>query len=290
MPTPLGAAGLAAIPDVLNLGGTMLANYQSQQFSKKMYERQYNDALAFWDKQNAYNSPASQMGRFKEAGLNPNLIYGQGNSGPAGNIPVPDVTPVNFREAKFEGSASNAMAILLGQADLKIKAAQADNLRVQNEVIKQDAMLRATQAERAGFDLGFERSLSDVSADARREGLRQLKTNTDIAINRDVREALQSTSSLQEAAERILNLREQRTNLGVDRSKALQEIRNLVTDGKLKRVELSLREKGINPNDPMISRYLGLLLSDLYEGRVTAGGMFKGFFDFLLGGWDKPKR
>ena len=35
-------------------------------------------ALEDWDRQNAYNHPAQQMQRLKEAGLNPNLVYGNG--------------------------------------------------------------------------------------------------------------------------------------------------------------------------------------------------------------------
>lgn len=33
-----------------------------------------------WALQNAYNTPSAQMARYKEAGLNPNLIYGQSNT------------------------------------------------------------------------------------------------------------------------------------------------------------------------------------------------------------------
>lgn len=39
----------------------------------------YNTLM--WNKANAYNSPLQQMMRFKAAGLNPNLIYGQMNNG-----------------------------------------------------------------------------------------------------------------------------------------------------------------------------------------------------------------
>lgn len=34
---------------------------------------------SIWNAQNEYNKPVNQMARFKEAGLNPNLIYGQTN-------------------------------------------------------------------------------------------------------------------------------------------------------------------------------------------------------------------
>lgn len=39
-----------------------------------------------WDKVNAYNHPTQQMLRYKEAGLNPQLIYGNANNSPAAMI------------------------------------------------------------------------------------------------------------------------------------------------------------------------------------------------------------
>jgi hypothetical protein len=47
------------------------------------YQNDYN--LWMWNKENKYNSPASQVDRWSEAGLSTNLMYGQGNSGNAGS-------------------------------------------------------------------------------------------------------------------------------------------------------------------------------------------------------------
>lgn len=44
----------------------------------KQQEQAYN--LELWHLNNQYNSPASQMQRYQDAGLNPNLIYGQSNT------------------------------------------------------------------------------------------------------------------------------------------------------------------------------------------------------------------
>lgn len=55
---------------------------------ERKYERDRNDANRDWDRQNAYNSPKAQMERFKEAGLNPNLMYGQGTPGNASASPL----------------------------------------------------------------------------------------------------------------------------------------------------------------------------------------------------------
>lgn len=87
MPIPLGAflgataAGIGA--DLFSAGRA----------NKRMIE--------FWHMQNEYNHPKAQMERLKEAGLNPNLVYGEGVSGAtgqAGEVGTParaKVDPVN---------------------------------------------------------------------------------------------------------------------------------------------------------------------------------------------------
>lgn len=54
-----------------------------------------NDAnVALWREQAAYNTPRAQMDRLKEAGLNPNLAYGNLASGVASSPPTMQATKV----------------------------------------------------------------------------------------------------------------------------------------------------------------------------------------------------
>lgn len=48
--------------------------------AKQAFNRQNSAQWAFWQANNDYNSPASQMQRLEEAGLNPNLVYGNGSA------------------------------------------------------------------------------------------------------------------------------------------------------------------------------------------------------------------
>ncbi|WNK13107.1 MAG: DNA pilot protein [Microvirus sp.] len=52
------------------------------------HKRDRQEALDDWNRNNEYNAPAAQMQRFKDAGLNPQLIYGQGTPGNASATPV----------------------------------------------------------------------------------------------------------------------------------------------------------------------------------------------------------
>lgn len=71
MGTEIGLGGLMLVSAVSALinGGIELAT------SKKNYD----DSVSLWNMNNAYNSPTQQMKRLKDAGLNPNLVYGNGS-------------------------------------------------------------------------------------------------------------------------------------------------------------------------------------------------------------------
>lgn len=83
---------------ILNTGASVLGgllgafstgrNIKKQaQYNRELADRQYGHQLDMWNKMNAYNAPTKQMERFKDAGLNPHLIYGQGNAGNASTLP-----------------------------------------------------------------------------------------------------------------------------------------------------------------------------------------------------------
>jgi len=82
--TAIGAIGGAAISAIGNFfSGKSNRKAQNALFEKQSRfardERlaQQNWIESMYEKNNAYNSPAAQMARYKEAGLNPDLIYGK---------------------------------------------------------------------------------------------------------------------------------------------------------------------------------------------------------------------
>lgn len=75
----------------LDVGGGILGNAANLGLSA--YQNRQN--IRMWKLNNAYNSPKAQMQRFVDAGLNPNLIYGQGSSGNSSS-------PVTFTVPKVD--------------------------------------------------------------------------------------------------------------------------------------------------------------------------------------------
>jgi hypothetical protein len=69
---PIGAV----INGIANIGSSLIQN----RGAKKAQERARAHDINMWDKTNAYNDPKSQMERLRNAGLNPNMVYG-GSSG-----------------------------------------------------------------------------------------------------------------------------------------------------------------------------------------------------------------
>ena len=69
------------ISGISNLAGSYFG-YKGQKEANKtnvqLAEQARQHDVSMWNAQNEYNTPAMQMQRLKEAGLNPNLVYGSG--------------------------------------------------------------------------------------------------------------------------------------------------------------------------------------------------------------------
>ena len=82
---------------LLGVGSSLLSNIGS----KKRQNQADAKNIEFWKMQNQYNTPAAQMQRLKDAGLNPNLIYGSspaGASGSAGSIAPSKPAPYAIKD------------------------------------------------------------------------------------------------------------------------------------------------------------------------------------------------
>lgn len=74
-----GSGGL--IGTLIGAGTAIYLQNRQTKANKDLAEFQDQANQRYLQQQLEYNTPASQMRRFQEAGLNPNLVYGQGNPG-----------------------------------------------------------------------------------------------------------------------------------------------------------------------------------------------------------------
>lgn len=91
--------------------------------------------LQLWREQTAYNTPKKQMERYKEAGLNPHLIYGQGGGGGAGNA---GPAPLQEKKSLDLSSIGNAVNQYL---ELKKKDREIENLDYKNSSDRAKAIM-----------------------------------------------------------------------------------------------------------------------------------------------------
>lgn len=164
-------AGFGAISSIGSMIGQNRAIRQQikAQQQENQKNREYNLMLARtqnqwnleqWQRENDYNSPTAQMARFRAAGLNPNLIYGQmsnGASSPtltsgAASSPT-DMSAIgnkrNFGQAmqemlNMEMQKAQIEAIKAGTEKTK---ADTDNTRETTKGLTIDNMYRAAQHE-----------------------------------------------------------------------------------------------------------------------------------------------
>ncbi|UCS96034.1 MAG: DNA pilot protein [Microviridae sp.] len=68
-------------------------NEKNRQWQEKMANQSNQWSIQQWNRNNLYNSPVEQMKRLREAGLNPDLMYG--GSGSLVSAQSPNVTPVS---------------------------------------------------------------------------------------------------------------------------------------------------------------------------------------------------
>lgn len=122
----------AVIPAIIGLAGSIGATA----FGNKLQ----SDAIT---RQNAYNSPVAQMQRYQDAGLNPYLIYGNGQAS-AGN--QAQIGSYQSGAEAFNSLMSFGLQLPQLQQDLKESEARISNMAAQNEEIRANVRLKTIEA------------------------------------------------------------------------------------------------------------------------------------------------
>lgn len=141
---------------IINTGGMLYDSYQNRKAARQNTDKTiaaqkaeselaYQRSIEEWNRQNMYNDPESQMARFKAAGLNPHLIYGQGNAGNASSPPEYHPANLQYRyEAPQYGAAiASALPTLMqvGTWVQNMRLGQAQISKTQTEVERSQQMI-----------------------------------------------------------------------------------------------------------------------------------------------------
>lgn len=116
----------------LNLIFTQQQNQEARAWEEEQSRLAFNQDFYMWQQQNEYNSPEAQMQRLKAAGLNPHLMYGQGNVGNAQSMPHYQKAAGKFGLPNIQ--LPDVANIIL---DMQMKRVSIDKVREQVEVLKE---------------------------------------------------------------------------------------------------------------------------------------------------------
>lgn len=223
---------------LLNTAGSIAGNATTGFFSFIGSRRQNHRNVANWRMQNDYNHPTAQMERLREAGLNPNLIYGTSASGATGQ--ADKIAPSDKPTATLE----NPMRPFF---DAKVKQAQYDNLRTMNTVNEQTAALKAAQV---ATELG-KGTLTRVKA----ELAEQLKQNSLDAAKESLRQ--QELKNIQlELDNRFKDetLRNRALQIKYEVDYIQKNMEGQEKLNRLRQLEIQLNEMGLQKTDPLWMR------------------------------------
>lgn len=233
----------AAIAGALSIGSAIWQSSQTKKQNKRLRQEQLQD----WEVQKEYNAPKSQMDRLQQAGLNPNLVYGNGADA---QISAPR-TPTSYEERTPDvGSvAGNALQFMQAKANISQTEAQTDAIRTSTEGQEFENKLK----QKIGLDKMHDKYAIELSRLTTQEAkeFREFEAWSEVAftggdpmnLNMDRRGAYATGSNT--LIQKALKAGFDQTVLGVSRAQADLDIRQ--AELIVKRFEASLTDWGISP-------------------------------------------
>jgi len=144
-------AGIVSLVGALISGQQQKKNTERQAAANQQLAKTQADANErYLAEQNAYNSPSSQMTRFQDAGLNPNLIYGQGSPGnQSSSLSYPDIKPADYQNrtnaqdtiATFNQTRLTTSQVNAQNATTMQKTAMVEVSKLQARVMERNPLL-----------------------------------------------------------------------------------------------------------------------------------------------------
>lgn len=302
----LGTPGAGLVGSLVGQGVNAYIQGQQNKKARKWAEKRYGveraDALSDWNMQNQYDSPEAQMARFRAAGLNPNMIYGQMSEGQTvrstdskswnPQAPGLDVGGAigQYQQTRLQNSQMDLLQKNMELLDIE-KLVKLSNVSKNNaqtagylsnnqyldgtlkeRIAKAAADLKATQAgigytEAATGKVGIE-SLATYDANERANAMQAGNLEQQML---SIAKTKSETKNI-DANTRLHNQsygQNQRMNPLIqgrmyhELAQMRKNIENAGKDGTLKDFEIKLNEAGFTKNDPTYWRILSKAVSNM---------------------------
>lgn len=289
MPGPLAVAAITAagglINSAINAGSTANLNRKNRQFAREQYATQRAHALQDWESQNTYNSPVEQMKRLKAAGLNPNLVYGNGADAQAGSINSSSFPTPNTEAFKQnENIPGNALSKFY---EVSVQQQQLRNMEATEHLI--DAQTRATLANAGLHEIDLDvkkwmnRNVNDeddstTPHDQELSTITPLKTERlskyheqmskeglareryEMAMTQDEIMTATKQSTITAAAEKIISMRIAQSKNTAEINNLKERLKILKSEGILKQLDAEFAEQLHGRWDNYIIKILSIIL------------------------------
>lgn len=274
------SGGIGSVGDyvgaAVSVGNTIASGVQNRkqrEWNEKMYNLQRSHALADWQRNNEYNSPAAQMQRLKEAGLNPNLMYGKGTTGTSTSTPnQAKVLPYNPKDLNL-GKGMDFY-------DLKSKGAQTNILTEQARQAKIDTYIKYADAFNRGIELDKEGNVTGLREDL--DFTKKQQLNDSMLYDLSLKDQQYKFNELNNAA--TLKQKEAILKKTISEDKTLNEkLEGIKSDNLVKELNGNLASMGIRPNDPLWAYAVTSVMDGIKTGDITLEDGVKGALLVALG-------
>jgi len=287
----LGAVGGLA-SSIFNIAEQRRTNRQSMDFSREMWEKQGKRELDFWNLQNAYNDPKAQMARLEAAGLNPNLVYGNGATTQAASLSPKSAGSVSINPARLDLGSVMQQTLALSQMK-----AQIDKTKAESDAVKALTTNRVFDNEvrqNLGIDYYIHQAklsnakLAGEANTASAKGKKdQLEWDAYLmassgAFESGMVDAFVSDGYTFDRNSPIYKAQKagiEKFVLDFDLAKKLGNIRDAET--ALKQFEVNLTKQGIPPNSPWYYKIIGDVLQKILGFDLGQAASFIGSFNPL---------
>lgn len=250
----------------INAGAQGSMNKKTREWNEKMYNLQRENALADWNMQNQYNSPEQQMARLKAAGLNPNLVYGNGATATSSSMPRgTEAKSWQPKAPQFDvGSTIGAYQ------DVQIKKQTLTNMDAQEKVLRQEALNKAADLITKGISQKRGALAYDIEQNTRENVIGKAQHVNDLLAaqrNRvDAGTRLDEERSQRGYVQKQLEVMAQQIAVGkAAEANIRQAINNAKKDGIIKDFEIDLNKTKLTKSDPAYMRLIKGLFDEILK-------------------------
>lgn len=279
MPIPLGLAlllgGISAAGSVAGSALGASAQDRANQQNMEIAKMQNAWNLEQWNRENAYNTPTNQMQRLSEAGLNPNLVYGNGATTQAAASPRAAGAKMEaFKDYNFGLNDATSTYLNTLNTEKNLELAQSQKAALDAQTLHESVKQAETLARKnlSDFQLGLAKQTEQYSIEAAK--LNAERTRTEI-------QRSMTDNAIKEYELRILQPLQGKVS-----EQQLQNLQAqgamLIYQGEYEQIKTALAREGININDPLWARQLNQFFNGLGKGSQSFGKSVRKKFDQIM--------